>query len=146
MDILITIIGSGIGVMTAFFLSALPLYGVAKLFGGKGRSGKFGQDFLVHAYLLVLSFTTYSIITDILLAIPQVGSCIALLPALYQLYLYYLVVQVSHQLDHSSAVATIVTFVIGWTFIILCAVALLIGLYLNQQFDNFSTLGSGLNP
>ena len=139
-------LGAAIGIVVSFFIQALSLYGIAKLFGGKGRAGSFRLDFLVHAYLVVLCFTPFSIAADVLLTLPGVGIYFSFILSLYQLYLFYLVVQVSRQLDSSSAVATVITFVIAGVFLILCVVAIALGLYMSQLTNIFSEIGSGLGP
>ena len=127
-----------IGTVIGFFLNALYLYGLSKLFGGRGRTGKFGPDFLVHTYLLVIVFVPFSIAYDVLSFIPAVGSGLVLLLSIYGLYLNYKVIQVSRLLDPSSATATLVASVVVLVFLVLNIIAIALVLYIVSQVSLFS--------
>jgi hypothetical protein len=129
------------GTIIGFFIDALLLYGLAKLFGGKGRTGKFGPDFLLHAYLVVLVFTPSMILYDMVSMIPIAGSCIGLILGIYVLHLDYKVIQVSRLLDPSSALATIIASLVVGLFIFLGIIAIALAIQIGAQLGLFSQLG-----
>jgi hypothetical protein len=86
-----------------FFLGALFLMWVARLFGGRGRTGSFKEDFLVHCYLLSLVYTPLRTVMGLLGIIPLVGGLVGLLAYCYHIYCAGVTLQVSHGLNQGRA-------------------------------------------
>lgn len=110
--------GGLIGTPISFFVGAGLLFGMAKLFGGQGN------DFMVHTYLLSLSWTPLRIARGVLNVIPVVGSWLGFIPALYQIYHAGLAIQAYHRLDQTKAqlAAWIPTLVIAFPIAICGAI------------------------
>ncbi len=145
-DIASTLIGAIIGVPVGFFIGSLILYGLAALFGGRGRTGTFSTDFMIHSYLLSLLFTPLSIAQDIISPIPAIGILVLLALGVYQLYSLRQLIQVSRLLTPSSATGFVITLllvgvVLGFLLVILVLITL--GSMVNNVF---SEIGSGLGP
>ncbi len=127
-----------------FFGSALIMYGLGKLFHGKGATGKFSQDFMVYSYLLALIGVPFSILQSLLSFIPGVGggsrnfpgNCLTLAISLYELYLTRQAIRVSQNLSKSSATWVVVTLVILLTILIFAIIIFAVSGYLGGLFSS----------
>lgn len=81
-----------------FFIGAGALYLSARILGGQGG------DFMVHSYLLSLTYAPLKVIVALLNIIPIAGSCIGFLLTLYMLYSQGLSMAVSQRMERSRAI------------------------------------------
>ncbi len=106
-----------------FYIGAGIQYLVAKMLGGQG------QGFGTHAYLDSLSYTPIKVVSTIVQIIPVIGSLVALVLTLYQLYLQGLGLQASQRLPAGKAMLAaftplIVTLVLGCLGVLVCGTIL----------------------
>lgn len=119
--------GGGIGgiIFTplAFFLGAGLLYLLAKMFGGQGN------DFMVHSYLLSLSYTPLRIVAALVNIVPIIGGFISIALSLYQLYCAGVSMQASQRLAPGKAqLAAFLPTIVGFILICLCSLLAIFGL------------------
>ena len=108
-----------VGPLITFFIGAGLLYILARLFGGQGG------NFMVHSYLLSISYTPLRVVASVLSIIPCVGLIFNIAQFLYQLYLAGLAMQVSQRMAPGRAqAAAFVGLGIGIVLGCLCAVAI----------------------
>jgi len=112
-----------IGAFITFFLGAGLLWLMAKMFGGTN------SNFMTHSYLLSLSYTPLRVISTVLSIIPFVGSLVALVAFLYQIYSAGLSMQASQRMQPGRAqmaafIPTIVGIVLGCLCFFVAAAAL----------------------
>ncbi|MDQ5823661.1 MAG: YIP1 family protein [Chloroflexota bacterium] len=86
-----------------FFLGALFLAWMSRLFGGRGRAASFKQNFLFHCYLLSLVYTPLRTVMTLLSIIPFVGNVLSLVAFYYQVYCSGVTLQVSHGLSRRNS-------------------------------------------
>lgn len=89
--------GALISPFITFFLGAAVQYALAKMLGGQGN------DFMVHSYLLSISYTPLRVVASILNIIPVAGGCVGFLLSLYQIYSAGLSMQASQRLQPGRA-------------------------------------------
>ena len=107
-----------------FFLGALVLFMMAKIFGGQGN------DFMTHAYLLSLSYTPLRSLAAVIGVIPVIGPLLGGILRLYQIFQAGLAIEAYHRLDRMKAQlsAWIPAVVIGVLFLI-CTLTVLAALF-----------------
>jgi hypothetical protein len=106
-----------IWVPLAFFLGAGALYMWSRAFGGRG------QSFMLHSYLLSLSYTPLRGIAALISWIPCIGPLASLVLLIYQLYHASLSMQVSQGMDAGRArTAVLVNSLLIFFLGCLCAV------------------------
>lgn len=135
----------GLVTSAGFFLSALFLYWLARKFGGVGRTGKFGQDFRVHAYLLSLIAVPLSTVSGAVALVPVVGYLVALLLSLYAIRLQYFAVRASMQLTRSKAqnviiVEFVLSFLLSSVLVFIVFAIVLSGVFSEVFQHSFSQL------
>lgn len=137
--------GLAAGSIVMFFLSTLYLYWLCGRFGGQGRTGRFGEDYKVHAYLLTLISVPTSLASSLFALVPYVGSAAGMAVGLYAIFLQYLAARASMQLPRSQAQLAMIVYVLT-TVVIGGIIAFFVMLFvLNAMFTNLlSTLGSSL--
>ncbi|HEY0072371.1 MAG TPA: YIP1 family protein [Chloroflexia bacterium] len=92
-----------ISTFVTFFLGALFLMAMARIFGGRGRAAGFKENFLVHCYLLSLVYVPLRTAMALLGIIPFVGATVGVLAYYYQVYCSGVTLQVSYGLSRSRA-------------------------------------------
>jgi hypothetical protein len=105
-----------------FFLTALFLYGLGRFMEGKGETQNFRNDFLTHAYLLVIINTPLSFIQSLLSLIPrfECSGLISLAIGIFGLFLIRNAIRVSMNLAASQATCAVLLLVIFLIVVILC--------------------------
>jgi hypothetical protein len=88
-----------------FIISSLIYFVVAKIFGGVGT-------FEQNTYILATFTAPLIIISGALGVIPFLGGCLSLFVTLYQIYLTYLAMKVTHRLSNGAAWVVALTPVI----------------------------------
>lgn len=89
-----------------FLLGSGILWGVARVFGGKG-------DYSEQTYLISTYYAPLAIINVIASFIPFLGLIVSIAISIYQIILTYFVLRVSHQLAPGKAIGSIVAPIIG---------------------------------
>jgi hypothetical protein len=123
----------------SFFLGALFLMWMARIFGGRGRAASFGENFLVHCYLLSLVYVPLRTLMALLGIIPFLGATLGLLAYYYQVYCSGVTLQVSYGLSRSRAQWAVWLPQAVW-YIVATGVFLLIVTYL--MFASFANMFS----
>lgn len=127
-----------------FFLGALFLLFMSRLFGGQPRNGNFRQDFLVHCYLQSLSYTPLRTLAGLITIIPLVGASLGTLIVYYQYYCSGVALQVARRMTWGRAQLAI------WIpqvvlFLVSLSVSFLVAIYFFFTFfmENFSYVVTG---
>lgn len=80
----------------AFLIGSVIYFAVAKIFGGVGT-------FEQNTYILATFAAPLMVISGALSVIPFLGGCLSLFVSLYQIYLTYLAMKVTHRLSNGAA-------------------------------------------
>lgn len=129
--------------VAGFFLGALLLYGISRLFGGVGRTRRFGPDFKVFAYLYSLVSVPLGLITSALALVPVAGGCVGFLLAIYSIRLQYFVVRASMQMTRSKAQSVIIAEFVLWFALGIIITVVVFTIALSALFSSMSQhLGS----
>jgi hypothetical protein len=138
------IIGLALVAIPGFFLGALFLYWLCRIVGGVGRTGKFGPDFKVHAYLLSLVTVPTSIVSNIASAIPVVGSFLLLPVSVYVIFLQYFVIRASMQLTRNRAQRVIIIEIVIGVVLGTIITIVILSVMLSSVFGEFGRISSSL--
>lgn len=111
-----------------FILGNLLLYGIARLFGGRGLGATFLQSFLIFSYLLAIIDTPLYVLSDLANLVPYAGDCLSFLITIYSFYLTWFALQVALQLDGRRAFRVIILFVLLVIVVILAALIIMLQL------------------
>jgi uncharacterized protein (DUF983 family) len=139
------LVGSGVAIIVSFFLNTLLTYWLCRRFGGIGRTGRFGPDFKVHAYLLSLVSAPLSLATSLASLVPYLGSFGGLAFSLYGFLLQYYAIRASMQMARNNARIVIavqfaISFVLSFIIIIVSLFYILSVVFGSDFLDTFSTL------
>lgn len=103
--ILGTLCGTLILAPIGFLIGSAIYFGIAKLFGGVG-------SFEQNTYMLATFTAPIMIVSGALGIIPFLGGCLSLVVSLYQIFLTYLAMKVTHRLSNGAALAVALTPVV----------------------------------
>ncbi len=102
-----------------FFIGSAIVYGLAKMLGGQG------SDFMVHSYLLSLSYVPLGVVMSVLNIIPGVGPLVVLVAIIYRQYSQGKSLEASQRMAPGRAQAA--AFIpIGIVILLICLCTLLV--------------------
>jgi hypothetical protein len=115
------LIGGILGAIIGFYIYLGIVYLLGKAFGGTGNFGELGYD-------LSLFTAPLTAVSSLLALIPVVGGIVALVLAIYNIYLTYLGIQSGMNLPKDKAIIVmVIIFVIG-AAIVACFAIVLVGM------------------
>jgi hypothetical protein len=115
------LIGGVLGAIIGFYIYLGIVYLLGRAFGGTGSFGELGYD-------LSLFTAPLTAVSSLLALIPVVGGIVALVLAIYNIYLTYLGIQSGMNLPKDKAIIVmVIIFVIG-VAIVACFALVLVGL------------------
>jgi hypothetical protein len=103
--ILGTLCGTLILAPIGFLIGSAIYFGVAKIFGGVGT-------FEQNTYALATFVAPLMVVSGALGIIPFLGGCLSLVVSIYQIFLTYLAMKVTHRLSNGAALAVALTPVV----------------------------------